>query len=133
MKMKKFFLYLLVLLSFSVSAQNLQRPKLVVGIVCDQMRWDYLYRYYDRYSADGFKRLLNGGFSCENTFINHLPSVTGVGHATIYTGSVPSIHGIASNEWVDQLTGKTVYCVADSTVRPIGSASAADGKMSARN
>src|SRR5213596_3019574 len=93
---------------------SLKRPKLVGGIVVDQMRWDYLYRYYDRFSNDGFKRLLNGGFSCENTFINHLPSVTGVGHATIYTGSVPSIHGIAGNDWVDQLTGKTVYCVSDS-------------------
>ncbi len=46
------------------------RPKLVVGIVVDQMRWDYLYRYYDRYAEGGFKRLLNDGFSCENTFIN---------------------------------------------------------------
>ena len=111
--MKKFVFYLLLLISFFANAQNLRRPKLVVGIVADQMRWDYLYRYYDRYSNDGFKRLLNGGFSCENTFINHLPSVTGVGHATIYTGSVPSLHGIASNEWIDQLKGKSVYCVSD--------------------
>jgi len=131
--MKKAFLYLLLLISFSVSAQNLQRPKLVVGIVVDQMRWDYLYRYYDRYSNDGFKRLLNGGFSCENTFINHLPSVTAIGHATIYTGSVPSLHGISGNEWTDQLTGKTVYCVSDSTVLPVGNPNAKEGKMSPRN
>jgi hypothetical protein len=134
MKMKKFALYVVLLLSFSVQAQNLQRPKLVVGIVVDQMRWDYLYRYYDRYSADGFKRLLNGGFSCENTLINHLPSVTGVGHAVIYTGSVPAINGITSNDWTDQLTGKSVYCVADSSVKPVGgSANTVDGKMSPRN
>jgi len=131
--MKIFILYFLLFISFSVNAQNLQRPKLVVGIVVDQMRWDYLYRYYDRYSKDGFKRLLNGGYSCENTLINHLPSVTGVGHATIYTGSVPSIHGIAANEWVDQLTGKTVYCVSDSSVRPVGNINSAEGKMSPRN
>jgi hypothetical protein len=134
MKMKKFALYVVLLLSFSVHAQNLQRPKLVVGIVVDQMRWDYLYRYYDRYSSDGFKRLLNGGFSCENTLINHLPSVTGVGHAVIYTGSVPAINGITSNDWTDQLTGKSVYCVADSSVKPVGgSANTVDGKMSPRN
>jgi hypothetical protein len=134
MKMKKFALYVVLLLSFSVHAQNLQRPKLVVGIVVDQMRWDYLYRYYDRYSSDGFKRLLNGGFSCENTLINHLPSVTGVGHAVIYTGSVPAINGITSNDWTDQLTGKSVYCVADSSVKPVGgSANSVDGKMSPRN
>lgn len=132
-KMKKLTACLAFLVSFVAAAQNLQRPKLVVGIVVDQMRWDYLYRYYDRYGTDGFKRLLTGGFSCENTFINHLPSVTGVGHATIYTGTVPSIHGIAGNEWVDQLTGRTVYCTSDTTVRGVGNASAADGKMSPRN
>jgi predicted AlkP superfamily pyrophosphatase or phosphodiesterase len=133
MKMKKSFLYLLVFISFSVSAQNIQRPKLIVGIVVDQMRWDYLYRYYDRYSNDGFKRLLNGGYSCENTFINYLPSFTAVGHSTIYTGSVPSIHGIAGNDWTDQLSGKSIYSASDSTVQPVGSSSAVDGKMSPRN
>lgn len=131
--MKKLVLCFFLLFSLSVSAQNLQRPKLVVGIVVDQMRWDYLYRYYDRYGTDGFKRLLNGGFSCENTFINHVPSVTGVGHATIYTGTVPSVHGIAGNEWVDQLSGKSVYCTSDTTVSGVGSVDAADGKMSPRN
>ena len=82
------------------SANTLARPKLVVGIVVDQMRWDYLYRYYDRYGNGGFKRLLNGGFSCENTMINYIPSVTGVGHTVIYTGSVPAISGITGNDWV---------------------------------
>lgn len=133
MKMRKLILYLLVLISFSATAQNIQRPKLVVGIVVDQMRWDYLYRYYDRYSADGFKRLLNGGYSCENTFINYLPSFTAVGHSTVYTGSVPSLDGIAGNEWVDQLSGKTVYCTSDSSVQSVGASNALDGRMSPRN
>ena len=62
----------------------LQRPKLVVGIVVDQMRWDYLYRYYNRYGPGGFKRLLDEGFSCDNTLINYLPSYTAVGHSTIF-------------------------------------------------
>jgi predicted AlkP superfamily pyrophosphatase or phosphodiesterase len=62
----------------------IQRPKLVIGIVVDQMRWDFLYRYYDRYGSGGFKRLLNDGFSCENAMINYIPSVTAVGHATIF-------------------------------------------------
>lgn len=111
----------------------LQRPKLVVGIVVDQMRWDYLYRYYDRYGSGGFKRLINGGFSCENAMINYIPSFTAVGHATIYTGSVPAIDGIAGNDWTDQLTGKFYYCTSDSTVQPVGAARAIDGKMSPRN
>ncbi|RZL36141.1 MAG: alkaline phosphatase family protein, partial [Pedobacter sp.] len=52
------------------------RPKLVVGLVVDQMRWDYLYRYYNRYSNGGFKRLINEGFSVENTFIPYTPTYT---------------------------------------------------------
>ena len=110
---------------------NLERPKLVVGIVVDQMRWDYLYRYYDKYETGGFKRLLNDGFSCENTMINYIPSVTAIGHTTIFTGSVPSIHGIAGNNWVDSKTGKSVYCTDDSTVQTIGAEGKA-GQMSPR-
>jgi predicted AlkP superfamily pyrophosphatase or phosphodiesterase len=97
------------------------------------MRWDYLYRYYNRYSEGGFKRLLNQGFSCENAYINYLPSVTAVGHTCIYTGSVPSISGITGNDWTNQLTGAQVYCTEDSTVSPVGISFSDDGKMSPRN
>ncbi|MGN6164550.1 MAG: alkaline phosphatase PafA [Flavisolibacter sp.] len=131
--MKRIIVCVCLVLAISTQAQNVSRPKLVVGIVVDQMRWDYLYRYYDRYTTDGFKRLMNDGFSCDNTFINYLPSYTAVGHTTIFTGSVPSLHGIAGNDWTDQLTGKSVYCTSDSTVQSVGAASAADGKMSPRN
>src|SRR6201996_1348265 len=108
----------IVALLFSIGltpaiSQPIGRPKLVVGIVVDQMRWDYLYRYYDRYSPGGFKRLLSEGFSCEDTYISHLPSFTAVGHTTIFTGTVPSIHGITGNDWIDQATGKDIYCTAD--------------------
>lgn len=113
-------------------SNGLARPKLVVGIVVDQMRWDYLYRYYDRYETGGFKRLLNEGFSCENTYITHLPAVTAIGHSTIFTGSVPAIHGITSNDFVDQLTGRKWYCAEDTVEQTVGSKSAA-GKMSPRN
>ncbi len=113
-------------------AQSNEKPKLIVGIVVDQMRWDYLYRYYDRYEAGGFKRMLGDGFSCENTFISHLPSFTAVGHSTIYTGSVPAIHGITGNDWPDQLSGRKWYCTEDTIVQPVGTSSSA-GKMSPRN
>lgn len=122
----------------SVKAQQpatpntLQRPKLVVGIVVDQMRWDYLYRYYNRYTAGGFKRLLDDGFTCEDTYISHLPSFTAVGHSTVFTGSVPSIHGITGNDWIDQATGKDIYCVGDSSAQPVGGTAPA-GNMSPRN
>lgn len=114
------------------SAKKVARPKLVVGIVVDQMRWDYLYRYFSRYGEGGFKKLLGKGFSCENTMINYLPSYTAVGHATIFSGSVPSIDGISGNDWIEQLTGKSMYCTADSTVATVG-ADSKDGQMSPRN
>src|SRR6478609_3842687 len=103
------------------SPVELSRPKLVVGIVVDQMRWDYLYRYYNRYAANGgFKRLINQGFSCENTFINYVPTVTACGHTCLYTGSVPAIHGIAGNEWYDKQNRKVVYCAGDDSVTGVG-------------
>lgn len=110
----------------------ISRPKLVVGIVVDQMRWDYLYRYFDRYGEGGFKRLLKEGFRCENTYINYLPSATAVGHSAIFSGTTPAINGIAGNDWVDQLTGVHLYCTDDSTVNSVGTNST-EGKMSPRN
>ena len=116
-------------------AQNsaVPRPKLMVGIMVDQMRWDYLYRFYERYGSGGFKRMLNEGFSAENTYINYLPSVTGIGHSTVYTGSVPAIHGIAGNDFIIQATGRTVYCAEDTTVSTVGSSTVDAGQMSPRN
>ncbi len=108
------------------------RPKVVVGIVVDQMRWDYLYRYYNKYSEGGFKRLLNHGFSYENTMLPYTPAVTGAGHACLYTGSVPAVHGIVGNEWIERLTGEYMYCAQDKTVQTVGSFSN-QGQMSPRN
>ena len=111
---------------------SVPRPKLVVGLVVDQMRWDYLYRFYDRYTEGGFKRLLREGFNCENTQINYVPTVTAIGHASIYTGSVPAIHGIAGNDFIINATGQGMYCTEDPTVQTVGSSSKA-GQMSPRN
>ncbi|CAN5638292.1 alkaline phosphatase family protein [soil metagenome] len=110
-----------------------QRPQLVVGIVIDQMRWDYLYRYYDRYATDGgFKRLLNQGFACENTMIPYVPTITACGHTSIFTGSVPAINGITGNDWWDYKQNSFVYCTDDTSVHTIGSNTDA-GKMSPVN
>jgi predicted AlkP superfamily pyrophosphatase or phosphodiesterase len=144
MKIKTLFLSFFILFSISLNAQqsksssqvknsDIPRPKLVVGIMVDQMRWDYLYRFYDRYSTGGFKRMLNEGFSCENAYINYIPTVTGIGHATVYTGSIPAIHGITGNDWIIQETGENMYCAADSTVSTVGSNSKSVGKMSPKN
>ncbi|RRD02360.1 alkaline phosphatase family protein [Prevotella sp. OH937_COT-195] len=106
------------------------RPKLIVGIAVDQMRWDYLYRFYNEYTTGGFRRMLSEGYSFEDCQINYIPSVTAVGHTSVYTGSVPSIHGIAGNNFL--IDGKFVYCTEDTTVQTVGSKTRA-GEMSPRN
>lgn len=132
------FLLLIIFLSFSHSFSQLKnnndRPKLVVGIVVDQMRWDYLYKFYDRYGNDGFKRMLNEGFTAENTLIPYIPTYTAIGHSTIYTGSVPAIHGIAGNDFYIRETQKRMYCTQDDSVQGIGlDPEAKAGKMSPKN
>ncbi|MBP3787532.1 MAG: alkaline phosphatase family protein, partial [Prevotella sp.] len=129
--MKRILLIFTLLLTLTAATQaQVKRPKIVVGIVVDQMRWDYLYYYYDEYCSGGLKRLLREGFSCENNMINYIPTVTAIGHTSIYTGTVPSLHGIAGNTFYQN--GKKVYCCEDSTVTPIGSNGKA-GLMSPRN
>jgi predicted AlkP superfamily pyrophosphatase or phosphodiesterase len=126
--------------SFSIAQKKqsadagITRPKLVVGIVVDQMRWDYLYRFYDLYKANGgFKRFLSEGYTCDNTFVPYLPTVTACGHTCVYTGSVPAIHGITGNNWFDNNLQKAIYCVEDKTVQTVGSSSVTEGQMSPNN
>ena len=109
------------LYTLPAAAPDVNRPRLVVGIAVDQMRWDYLYRYYNRYGETGFKRILKEGCSCENTLIDYLPTVTAIGHSSVYTGSVPAIHGIAGNDFIVNSTGKTMYCTEDNDVVTVGS------------
>src|ERR671912_1266808 len=130
--MKLIFLLILALSSIFCQSQSSSRPKMVVGLVIDQMRWDFLYRYQERYGNNGFKRLLREGASCENNLINYTPSYTGAGHAGIYSGSVPAVHGILGNYWYSRALKRNYYCCEDSTVKTVGSNSSA-GKMSPVN
>ncbi len=117
----------------TIAPATLKRPKLVVGIVVDQMRWDYLYRYFDRYAADGgFKRMLSGGYACENTMVPYTPTITACGHTCIYTGAVPAVNGITGNEWWDYDTGTLTYCAGDDAVTTTGG-NTNEGQMSPRN
>ena len=111
--------YILYGTSF-VIAQQQNTTKLVVGIVVDQMREEYLYRFHDQYSENGFKRLMREGFNCRNAHYNYIPTVTGAGHASIYTGTVPRYHGIVGNDWYDRQLKKKIYCVDDSTEQLVG-------------
>ena len=128
--MKKLGIIVLSLLSFVAGTRAQQRPKLVVGIVVDQMRWDYLQYYKERFGSDGFNRLQREGFSFDNTQIGYVPTVTACGHSCLYTGSIPALTGIAGNNFY--VDGKRTYCTEDKTVQGVGSNSSA-GQMSPRN
>src|ERR1035437_130185 len=120
MKKKILIIVLSVLCFTSLFSQQRKSPKLVVGIIVDQMREEYLYRFYDQYSENGFKRLMREGFNCRNAHYNYIPTVTGAGHASIYTGTTPRYHGIVGNDWYDRQSKKKIYCVDDSTEQLVG-------------
>lgn len=126
------FILLLVVFGPASAQTTTGKPKLIVGIVVDQMRQDYLYKYADRYSQDGFKRLMNGGFMMKNGHYNYIPTYTGPGHASVYTGTTPATHGIISNSWYVKSTGKSIYCAGDSTVTNVGG-TPGNGQISPRN
>jgi len=122
--MRRLLLFVALALCYVVDTQALtqfnERPKLVVGIVVDQMRWDYLGRYYNQYREDGLKRLINQGYSCDNCLINYLPTITAVGHTSIYTGSTPAFHGIAGNSFYKN--DVKISSCEDHNVKVVGSA-----------
>lgn len=118
----------MMLLCGQVIAQK-QSPKLVVGIVIDQMRYDYLLKYYDQYGDNGFRRMMNGGVNFHDCRYNYTPTYTGCGHASIYTGATPSLHGIVGNDWYRSNHKDSIYCAQDNAVLPLGT----DGKQGHRS
>lgn len=128
--MKRLLLVLAVCCTAIAATAQVDRPKLVVGIVVDQMRWDYLYYYYEDYGKEGLRRLLDEGYTCENTMINYVPTVTAIGHSSLYTGSVPYFTGIAGNSFM--IDGKSVSSCQDMSVEGVGTEGKA-GHRSPRN
>ena len=122
------FSMLLSHLAIAQQQNTMDRPKLVVGIVVDQMRQEYLYRFYDKFGQQGFKRLINDGYMLTNAHYNYAPTVTGPGHASVYTGTTPAVHGIIGNEYYDKVSKEFVNCVEDSLFKPVGN-DAANGKL----
>ena len=118
--------------AISTNAQHVQKPKVVIGIVIDQMRADYLETFAKNYSKNGFNKLKEKGAWFKSCYINYLPSYTGPGHACIYTGTVPAIHGIVGNNWYDHATSSTVYCVTDKAESAVGGSESA-GMVSPKN
>lgn len=124
--------------SLEINTKNdLQKPKLVIGIVVDQMRYDYIYRFWDDFGNDGFKRLINEGHFFRNAQFGYVPTYTGPGHASIFTGTTPSVHGIIANNWYEKQSSEMVYCAGDGSRETVCNCEknhtdviSTDGKMS---
>ncbi|MCB8994460.1 MAG: alkaline phosphatase family protein [Bacteroidales bacterium] len=122
----RFYLIICFLLIFPVDifSQNPsvppEKPKLIIGIVISEMRYDYINRYWDKFSEGGFKRLVNGGTYCKNTHHDYLISEPGEGFASIATGAYPDVHGIVSDYWYDRLRDKVSFCISDDNVNTVG-------------
>lgn len=129
--MKKYLAIFSLLVISNLQAQ--QGPKLVVGIVVDQMKMEYLYRFQNDFSEHGFNRLMNNGYVFQNMHYNYMPTYTAPGHASIYTGTTPSMHGIVGNEWYHRILKKEVYCTDDESVTTLVPGTEKEGKMSPKN
>jgi predicted AlkP superfamily pyrophosphatase or phosphodiesterase len=123
---------ILLPLGHGIRAQQ-ETPRLVIGIVVDQMRNDYISRYWNKFGEGGFKKLVTQGYRFNNMQYNYVPTYTGPGHATIYTGATPAAHGIVANDWFDRRQQRKVYCTADSGVATVGAPAGRQGQMSPRN
>lgn len=102
-----------------------RRPRLVVGVVVDQMKPEFIERYWSEFGAGGFKRLVGEGFTAANLHYNYMPTYTGPGHAAVYTGTSPAYNGIVANDWFVRADGSVRYCARDTSVKGLGSASPA--------
>jgi predicted AlkP superfamily pyrophosphatase or phosphodiesterase len=98
---------------------ELVRPRLIVGIVIDQFRYDYLTRFRTEYTG-AFAQLWKQGAVFTNAQEDHYPTVTAVGHATFLSGAIPAISGIVNNEWYDRATGGRVTSVSDPGTQLLG-------------
>lgn len=114
------FFAIIFITNLSFCQDNSDNPKLVIGIVVDQMRYDYLTRFEYRFGEGGFKRMMNEGFNCKNNHFNYVPTYTGPGHASIFTGTTPKYHGVISNNWYDKDIKQAVYCAGDDSVASVG-------------
>lgn len=121
-----------LLLFFTIPVQSAQAPKLVVTLIVDQLRADYLDRFQSDFTTNGFKLLTEAGALMTFARYNYTPTVTGPGHASFLSGSGPAMHGILGNDFYDRKLRKELYCAGDNTVSGVGTTNS-DGKMSPRN
>lgn len=130
--MKRIVIFLSLLLIPLISISQTERPKLVVGIMVDQMKQEYIWRFENHFGDGGFKRLMNDGFVAKNGHYNYASTSTGPGHASVYTGTTPSIHGIVNNAWYSRVMKRSVYCAGDTAAQAVGG-SVRNGRISPVN
>jgi arylsulfatase A-like enzyme len=111
-------------LATAAAAEPTKKPKLVLTIIVDQFRYDYLTRFKNEYKG-GLNRLLTQGAVFTDAYYRHFPTVTAIGHSVILTGAMPSASGIVGNDWYDRAAAKQVDCVADDSTKTLGSAGGA--------
>ncbi len=121
--MRRLLPLLLMAASVAVAAEPIQKPKLVVVIVADQFRYDYLTRFQADYK-EGLHTLINQGAVFTNAYFEHFPTVTAIGHSAILSGATPSVSGIIGNDWYDRETSRQVTSVSDPAVSTIGGSTA---------
>jgi predicted AlkP superfamily pyrophosphatase or phosphodiesterase len=107
--------------------KHYETPKLVVGVMMDQLRPDYIYRYWDKFGEDGFKRLLNEGFTFTNNHFDYMPTATGPGHASVYTGATPAVHGVMGNSWYVRDLDKSINVIEVPGLEGVGSEPGQEG------
>src|SRR5579863_2783400 len=117
----------LVLATSSAASAYNAHPKVVVVIVIDQFRGDYLERYRDQFGDAGFRFLLDHGAYFPNCNYNYTNTRTAPGHSTLFTGAYSNGHGIVANEWWDQKKKKMVTSVEDDAVKLVGATEAQPG------
>ncbi len=121
--MKKVIIFFILLINIlTLNAQSItdKKPKIVVQIVVEQMRYDFISRYWNKFGEHGFKKMINEGTFCHNVKYNYLITASASGYATIVTGSTPSLHGIVADTWYSQLKETEVTAVEDSKETTIG-------------
>jgi predicted AlkP superfamily pyrophosphatase or phosphodiesterase len=128
---RSIFILSLFILAIGLKGQT-ERPKLVVGIMVDQMKQEYIWRFENHFGEGGLKRLMNDGFAAKNGHYNYAATSTGPGHASVYTGTTPSVHGIVNNSWYSRLLKRSVYCAEDTAVVAVGG-SERSGRISPMN
>lgn len=109
------------------------RPALVVGVMVDQLRPDYVSRFWDKLSEGGFRRLVREGFTFTNMHYNYLPTATGPGHASVHTGTTPSNHGVMGNAWYVRDFGRSINVIEVDGYEGVGTAPDYNGNKSPGN